>query len=90
MKIITKGTIAICGKGSLGLITQDEKVGDAYIGIHLTDKISKIGAPWQSKNPERIGHTDLLENMVTIKRKLDKNPQLVSKILSAAGLKNSK
>lgn len=43
------GTIAICSNGSLGLITD---INDGLCkGIHLTNAISKIGAPWQSSSP---------------------------------------
>lgn len=62
---IKKGTLAICGIGCLGLITEDEpkeitypdgNKGTAYVGIHLTDKVSKVGSPWSSRNPKVVGH----------------------------------
>lgn len=64
---IAKGTLAICGIGCLGLITEGEpkeitypdgNTGVAYVGIHLTDKVCKIGDPWSSKRPKVVGHTD--------------------------------
>lgn len=60
---IKKGTIAICGSGCLGLITEDEprvvtyengNKGIAYVGIHLTDNVAPIGSPWSSKDPKPI------------------------------------
>ena len=62
-----KGSLAICGIDCLGLITMDEpktvvyddgNSGSAYVGIHLTDKISEIGSPWSSRNPIVVGHVD--------------------------------
>jgi hypothetical protein len=64
---IKKGTIAICGIGCLGLITEDEpreifypdgNKSTAWVGIHLTDKACEIGEPWSSRNPIVVGHTD--------------------------------
>lgn len=58
---IRKGTIAICSLGCIGLITKDEpqevkysdgNKGVAYVGIHLTDKVSPIGSPWSSRSPK--------------------------------------
>jgi hypothetical protein len=60
---IKKGTLALCSRGALGLITHDEpqrvtypdgSKGFAYIGIHLTDKISPIGSPWSSRTPRPV------------------------------------
>lgn len=62
---ITKGTIALCGIGTIGLITEDQpkeinypdgNTGLAYVGIHLTDKVTEIGAPWSSRKPIILGH----------------------------------
>ena len=62
-----KGTLALCGLKCLGLITKDEpkeityEDGNkcfAYVGIHLTDKITDIGNPWSSRNPIIVGHID--------------------------------
>lgn len=56
-----KGAIAICGKGSIGIITEDEpkeviypdgNKAMAWVGFHLTDKIAPIGSPWSSRNPK--------------------------------------
>ena len=67
MKKIGKGSLAMCGIGCLGLITEDEpqeitypdgNKGIAYVGIHLTDKVCKIGDAWSSRNPIIVGHTD--------------------------------
>jgi hypothetical protein len=69
------GSLAICGAGTLGLITEDcpreitypdGNKGLAYVGIHLTDKIAPIGSPWSSRHPKIVGHvTDFLEEGVT-------------------------
>jgi len=62
----SKGAFAFCSAGCLGLITRDglQEVtypdgnkGQAYIGIHLTDKMAPIGSPWSSRNPRVVGHT---------------------------------
>jgi hypothetical protein len=59
------GTIAICSRGCIGLITNDvpqeivysDGTKDmAWIGIHLTDKVGVIGAPWSSRMPKVIGY----------------------------------
>lgn len=64
---IRKGTLALCGLGCLGLITEDQpkeitygdgNKGVAYVGIHLTDKITKVGSPWSSRKPKVVGHID--------------------------------
>jgi hypothetical protein len=66
-----KGSIAICGIGTLGLITEDSPLeieypdgnkGVAYVGIHLTDKVCPIGSRWSSKNPLVICHTKDIED----------------------------
>ena len=58
------GRLAFCGKGSLGLITEDDKRvvcypdgtrGLVFVGVHLTDKIAPIGSPWSSRNPQVVG-----------------------------------
>ena len=58
------GAVAYCGIESLGLITSyapkevtypDGNKGMAWTGIHLTDKVTKVGAPWCSKNPRVVG-----------------------------------
>ena len=57
-----KNAIAVCGAGSLGLITTDEKErvmyddgtgAMAWTGIHLTDKLehAEPGDDWSSRNP---------------------------------------
>ena len=64
---IRKGTLAVCGIGCLGLITEDNpkeitysdgNKSTAWVGIHLTDKICPIGEKWSSRNPTVVGHTD--------------------------------
>lgn len=66
-KTVSKGSIAICGWGCLGLITEDEpkeitytdgNKAKAYIGIHLTDKISPVGSKWSSRKPKIVGHIE--------------------------------
>jgi hypothetical protein len=67
MDKITVGTLAICGWGCLGMITNKEPVevtysdgnkGFAYVGIHLTDRVAPIGSPWSSRKPKIVGHID--------------------------------
>lgn len=60
-----KGKLALCGRGNLGIITNDEKrsvtyadqhVEMAYVGLHLTDGPGhKIGDPWSSRSPMVVG-----------------------------------
>lgn len=68
--MVRRGDIAICGSGSLGLVLSDklQKItypngtqGDAYVGIHLTDKLSTIGSDWSSRNPIKVGHIENVE-----------------------------
>ena len=56
-----KGAIALCGAGTIGLITEDEpreitysdgNKSVAYVGIQLTDAIAPIGSPWSSRDPK--------------------------------------
>lgn len=68
------GTIAYCGLGCLGLITEDKpkeiiykngEKGFAYVGIHLTNnKYAKIGSPWSSRNPKVVCQMDELEKLI--------------------------
>lgn len=76
-----RGSIAICGIGCLGLITSDSRkeivyndgnVGMAYCGIHLTDKVSKIGSLWSSRNPKVICHIDDFEESLNFSKFLVK------------------
>ena len=62
-----KGSFALCGLKCLGLITEDQPIeityddgnkGVAYVGIHLTNKVTDIGKPWSSRNPIVVGHID--------------------------------
>ena len=62
-----KNAIAICGIGTIGLITEDypQKItypdgnqSMAYIGMHLTNKICPVGSPWASRKPIVIGYLD--------------------------------
>jgi len=64
---IRKGTLAVCGMGYLGLITEDKPREITYpdcnkfvtwVGIHLTDKVFPIGSAWSSRKPIVVGHTD--------------------------------
>jgi hypothetical protein len=64
-----KGMLARCSRGALGLIMEDEpqqvKYGDkntgiAFVGIHLTDKISPVGSPWCSRRPTIVGHVKFM------------------------------
>jgi hypothetical protein len=66
-KEVRKGTLAICGIGCLGLITDDNpqeitypdgNKSFAWVGIHLTDKVCSIGGKWLSRNPIVVGHID--------------------------------
>ena len=68
------GWLALCSLNSLGIILKDEmqevtysdgNKGMAYIGLHLTDKVSKIGAPWSSRHPRIIG-TIQFDNVETL------------------------
>ena len=70
-----RGSLALCSLGSLGLITKrepqlieykDGNKGIAFVGIHLTDKISKIGEPWSSRKPKVITHIDNVEEILTM------------------------
>jgi hypothetical protein len=74
---ITKGTLAFCSLGTLGLITEDKpkniiypdgNKAKAYIGIHLTDKMSKIGSPWSSRKPKVVAHIKDFEYMIEEKQ----------------------
>jgi hypothetical protein len=65
-----KGSLAICGLGCLGLVTEDKpkevkypdgNKGMAYVGIHLTDKLAPVGSPWSSRNPRVLCHVDDLQ-----------------------------
>jgi hypothetical protein len=67
MEKITVGTLAICGWGCLGMITNEEpqeviysngSKGMAYVGVHLTNKVAPIGSPWSSRHPQVVGHID--------------------------------
>lgn len=60
-----KGKLALCSKGTLGLITEDKPrevtyvasgdKGFAYVGVHLTDAISAVGSLWSSRTPKIVG-----------------------------------
>ena len=68
-----KGSIAVCSRGFVGLITSDNKInmvypdgtkGFAWAGIHLKDGEQadmKVGDLWSSRNPTIIGHIDAME-----------------------------
>lgn len=66
-----RGAIAFCDIGYLGLITEDVKqeivyrdgnTGMVYIGIHLTDKVTKIGSLWSSRNPKVVCYIEDFED----------------------------
>lgn len=75
-----KGVVAICGAGSLGLITSNEKervIYDdgtgamAWTGIHLTGKLehAEPGDDWSSRSPEVIGDAgDLVQDYLELVR----------------------
>ena len=63
-----RGAIAICSLGTLGIITHDEpqdveypdgNKGKAYVGYHLTEKVTQAGEKWSSRDPQVIGYTVL-------------------------------
>ena len=66
-----KGKLALCSRGLLGLITEDEPqpvtyadetTGTAYVGVHLSSgENHNIGEPWSSRSPKVVG--DLAEVM---------------------------
>lgn len=68
-----RGSIALCSRGMLGLITHDAPqevtYGDgtkavAYIGVHLRDTgpiSSLLGSRWSSREPRVIGHISQLD-----------------------------
>ena len=58
------GDLALCGAGTLGLITKADKVEVSYtdgnkalawVGLHLTPVSGAVGAPWSSRNPCIVG-----------------------------------
>jgi hypothetical protein len=60
---IQRGTIAICSRGIIGVVTSDHQQevtyddgnkGIAWVGLALDDK-----TPWCSRNPEIIGTISL-------------------------------
>jgi len=62
-----KGALAFCGRNTLGLITLDAPqpvtypdgtIGMAWVGIHLTDTIAPVGAPWSSRAPRVVAYID--------------------------------
>jgi len=62
-----KYALAECGLGSLGIILSDAPIevtysdgakAMAWVGLHLTDKVSYVGAPWASRNPKIVSAPD--------------------------------
>ena len=62
-----RGALARCSLGALGLILSGKKqpvtyydgsVGEAYVGIHLTEVVAPVGSPWSSRNPKVLGIMD--------------------------------
>jgi hypothetical protein len=86
------GDVAICGLGTVGLITQDglqevtyrdNTKGEAYVGIHLTNKIAPIGSPWSSRTPVALGHIDQFipePNVVESETAIQKLRRLAAKV----------
>ena len=69
----TKGDIAVCSLGCLGLVMedgpqeiiyQDGNRGIAYTGIHITNKIVPVGSEWTSRSPIVVGHVDNIETFM--------------------------
>ena len=67
MSDIRRGTVAICSRGHLGLITSNAprevtypngSKGTAWVGIHLGD--DDMGQPWSSRTPKPIGLLDAM------------------------------
>ena len=65
---MAKYYLGICGLGTLGVITKynpqevtypDGSKAMAYVGLHLTEAIGKIGDPWSSRDPMIIGTIDV-------------------------------
>lgn len=60
-----KGKLALCSRGFLGLITEDEPQpvvysdgtnGVAYVGVHLSNgENHEIGDQWSSRTPKVVG-----------------------------------
>jgi hypothetical protein len=48
-------TCDACSKGIAGPDFCQCETGEAYVGIHLTDKIAPIGSPWSSRHPRVVG-----------------------------------
>ncbi len=78
-----RGAIAVCGIGTLGLITSrykefvtypDGNTGKAWTGIHLTDKVCPQFSPWSSTRPIVLGYLqmDELEDFDKIEKALQK------------------
>lgn len=71
-----KNDLAVCSRGTLGLITDDSYQGITYadgsegmgwVGIHLTDQVAPIGSPWCSHAPRVVGHLrDLLDKVAPV------------------------
>lgn len=65
-----RGSLAICSRGYLGVITSDEpghilypdgNQGYAYRGIHLS--VEMLGQQWSSRNPVIVGHVDQFKDI---------------------------
>jgi hypothetical protein len=63
-----RGSLARCSYDSIGLILSDSKerveyhdgnVGKAWVGVHLTNKLTKVGKRWTSQDPYVIEHINL-------------------------------
>ncbi len=76
-----RGALAVCGIGTLGLITRDGmhpveysdgSQGVAYTGIHLTDKVCPQFSLWSSKHPIVLGYLQIddLEDFDKIEKAL--------------------
>lgn len=56
---VEPGIIAKCNHDCLGVITHAK--GDIKQGVHLTDKKTAVGGPWQSVSPTVVGDAEDLE-----------------------------
>ena len=99
MSDFKSGVIAICSRGSLGLITKDEPQpvtypdgtkGEAWVGIHLTSKISPAGSGWSSRTPKYVGTLEEVICCEDFKQALkDQNPVLGIDLILGACLLTS-
>jgi len=79
-----KGAIAICSLGAIGLVTSDKpetvtyndgNTGEAWLGVHLTDKVASVGSPWSSRTPKVIGYAEQLNSLLNPMMCFTSSPQ---------------